>query len=267
MRTAALVLLMAFAAVGRGDNVAEPTKKNTPRIVREAITNQPIHDSRLDGKLILTSADGSKKTLGIVIFTRPSKDAATTETVIRILSPSDDPGATLLILQKEGEHARIYYHETQAQTAQEITVDKSRDRFLDTDFSYEDINFSFLRWGQQEFVREEKRLSRKCDVIKSIPTAEEKSQYAYVLSWLDQEERAPLVTEGYDSQGTLLKKMVVKGFERSGGGLVIKEMAIEDVKRDHKTTLKTTRADFHVNHPDALFTKESFFRDISADNR
>ncbi len=246
-----------------GTIVLDPTKPNAPRIVREAITNQPIHDYRLDGRLELTSADGAKKKLGIIILGRPVKDYSNVKTIIRVTSPSDVAGATLMVWQTDHSPNQIFYRGSGASEPIEIQAEKNRERFLDTDFSYEDVNFSFLRWAKQEtFKPDEKRVARWCHVVKSTPTSSDGSQYAYVISWIDREALAPLVAEGYDAQGKLLKKLTVKGFRRDGGGWSVSEMTVEDLLRGHRTKLVIEKGDFHIEHPDELFTREKFFLEL-----
>ena len=114
-----LFVAASIASAQDGTVVLEPTKKTAPRIVREAITNQPIHDYRLDGSLELTSADASKKKLGIVVFGRPMKDYSNVKTIIRVTSPPDAAGAALMIWQTDNAPNRIFYRAAGAPEARE----------------------------------------------------------------------------------------------------------------------------------------------------
>ena len=252
-----------LAVAALADIVLEPTKPTAPRIVREAITNQPLHDFTLTGKLILTGTDGTRKTLGVMILTKPAENS--TQTIFRVIDPIEISGAALMVLQSVDRPNQIFFRAPGAAEAMEITAERSREHFLNTDLSYEDVNFSFLRWASQETLREEKRLSRWCYVIKSVPAQEDHSQYASVLSWIDKEARAPLVAEGYDAEGHLVKSFVIKGFLRSGGGWTVKEMVVEDKLAEHQTKLVIEKGDFKIIHPETLFTREKFFRDLSSD--
>ncbi len=257
------VVVGSKLAAAAADIVLEPTKPTAPRIVREAVTNQPLHDFRLDGKLILAGTDGTKKTLGVVILTKPTETS--TDTIFRIVEPVEVSGAALMVLQSADHPNQIFFRGPGEAEAVEITGERNREHFLDTDLSYEDVNFSFLRWISQETLREEKRLGRWCDVIKSIPAREDHSQYASVLSWIDKETHALLVAEGYDVEGHLLKSFIVKGFLRSGGGWTVKEMVVEDQSTGHKTRLVIEKGDFKIDHPEGLFTRKEFFRDLPSD--
>lgn len=262
MKTAILWALCFCAAAALADKVVEPTKPMGPRIVREAISNQPTGDFRLKGRLILTGKEGRRTTLGLVIFTKPSE--TTTKTIFGITQPPETAGAALLLIQSFDEPNQIYYRSAGADAAVRVTAQNGSERFMDTALSYEDLNFSFLRWANQEWLREEKRVGRWCDVIRGKPASEDDSQYAYVLSWIDKEGRAPLVVEGYDINGRLIKSVIVKGFMRSGGGWTIKEMVVTDYRAGQTTRLIIDKGDFKTKLPETLFCPESFFNESEA---
>ena len=76
-----------------------------------------------------------------------------------------------------------------------------------------------------------------CNVLESINPAP-KSGYARVLSWLDKESGGPVMAEGYDQSGRLLKEFSIKGFAKVQGEYQLKELQIQTTQAKTRTRLE-----------------------------
>lgn len=93
---------------------------------------------------------------------------------------------------------------------------KWNDEVMETTFSYEDFLEAHYFWTEQTSLGEKKFGTRDCDVVKSTPSATDKSHYTDATSWLDHTIGFPVYVEKTMKGGTV-KEFTYYGLRKEGG--------------------------------------------------
>lgn len=94
------------------------------------------------------------------------------------------------------------------------------------DVTVEDLSLGFLYWPDARLLGEETVRTRSAWKIELRP-GRQKSAYAVVRVWVDQESGALLRIDGFDGQGRLSRRFEVVSGQRIDGRWMLKQMRIE----------------------------------------
>ncbi len=101
-------------------------------------------------------------------------------------------------------------------------------RVLGTDLAYEDLALRFLYWSRASIVDEERVKTRPAWKLR-LDAPGRRSQYSSVNLWVDKESGALLRAEGYDWNGSLVKRFEVVSAQKINGAWYLKQMRIESL--------------------------------------
>jgi hypothetical protein len=107
-----------------------------------------------------------------------------------------------------------------------------------SDFSLADLGMEFLHWPVQRQLKDQMRLGQPCYVLESSnPQAH---GIVRVKSYIDKESGGPLIADGYDAQGSLVKEYSLHGssFKKVHGRWQLEKMDIRNKKTGSHTELK-----------------------------
>ncbi len=91
------------------------------------------------------------------------------------------------------------------------------DGFLGTTFSYEDLLDAQYFWPEQMVLGEASFGGRRCDLLKSVPGASDRTSYTQVRTWLDHNIAYPVHAEKKLRQGGAVKEITYFGLRQSNG--------------------------------------------------
>jgi hypothetical protein len=111
------------------------------------------------------------------------------------------------------------------------------EKFAGSDFSMADLGLEFLRWPDQRVMKWEMKRSFGCKVLESRNPEPVPGGYSKVVAWIHEETSALIQAEAYDIRGKLLKEFRPTETEKINGRHELKEMEIENVQTDSRTTL------------------------------
>jgi outer membrane lipoprotein-sorting protein len=89
--------------------------------------------------------------------------------------------------------------------------------FVGSEFAYEDIASQELEKHTYRYLRDEAVDGTDCLVIERVPGDRKNSGYSHQQVWIDKAEYRTLKVEYYDRRGSLLKTLVVSGFQQYAG--------------------------------------------------
>jgi len=127
---------------------------------------------------------------------------------------------------------RYFDDRTNLLTATQIAVS-----FAGSDFSLADLGLEFFHWPDQCVVKWEIKRSFGCKVLESRNPEPDAGGYSRVLSWIHTETGGLIQAEAYDARGKLLKEFRPTETEKINGRHELKEMEIENVQANTRTTL------------------------------
>ena len=109
--------------------------------------------------------------------------------------------------------------------------------FAGSDFSLTDLGLEFFHWPDQRVVKWEMKRSFGCKVLESRNPDPQPNSYSRVVSWIHQDTGSLIQAEAYDTRGKKLKEFRPTEVEKVNGRQELKEMEIENVQTDSRTTL------------------------------
>lgn len=109
--------------------------------------------------------------------------------------------------------------------------------FVESDFSLGDLGLEFFHWPDQRVVKWEMKRSFGCKVLESRNPDAQSNSYSRVVSWIHQDTGSLIQAEAYDTRGKKLKEFRPTEVEKVNGRQELKEMEIENVQTDSRTTL------------------------------
>ena len=143
---------------------------------------------------------------------------------------------TLTIVHSAGQANEYLYTKPGASEPQKLNGQQAMIPFAGSDFWLADLGLEFLHWPKQRLLKTEMRKSRWCNVLQSDNPG--KAGYARVVSWLDKESGGPIIAEGYNSAGKLLKEFSIKSLKKVEGRYELEEMEIRSEETKSRTRLE-----------------------------
>ncbi len=191
-------------------------------------------------------------------FTSYSKDyGPLIKQLIRFTSPADIEGTGFLSIEKsEGETDQFLYLPALRRTRRIVSSQKSN-RFVNSDFTYEDMERRPVEDSEHRIVSEDKIGNIDCYVLESRPKEESDSQYSLLKSFIAKNIYIALSTEYYDKKGKLIKKYRTIKLEKIQNIWTETEVLMEDLKKKHKTILKINNIVYNNNIDDNIFTRQN----------
>ena len=190
-------------------------------------------------------------------FTSYSKDyGPLIKQLIRFTSPADIEGTGFLSIEKsEGETDQFLYLPALRRTRRIVSSQKSN-RFVNSDFTYEDMERRPVEDSEHKIVSEDKIGNIDCYVLESRPKEECDSQYSLLKSFIAKNIYIALSTEYYDKKGKLIKKYRTIKLEKIQNIWTETEVLMEDLKKKHKTILKINNIVYNTNLDDNIFSRQ-----------
>lgn len=222
-------------------------------IMRRVLANRPAISLWLEAELTIQRRTADRYDLHIFL----NGDLNRLRTVYRVTDPKEAAGTTVLMI----EDGDTWLCEKNKAEPRKLTPAERAAPFLGSDFGYEDLELAFLRWPNQKFVRESRRLGFDCWVIEGTPAPGSASQYQHVLMWVDKKYMAIVIAEAYDAKNKLLKKFEVGSVRKldDKGHYIVGQIALENVQKKSRTVLRI-REDHMEQFAPALFAPETFVK-------
>jgi len=139
-------------------------------------------------------------------------------------------------------------------SARKIEAQEKTKSFMNTEFSYEDLE-SFNRPDEQYFLKGEELLNGvNCYIVEVI--GHSNTQYRRRLAWVDDEEWLLRKVEFFDKNNKLFKVLTVDGYYESGIYNFTTKMTMNNVRTSSHTVMDLSDIKYNINIPDSYFTKE-----------
>jgi hypothetical protein len=180
-------------------------------------------DYRANGHLVRVDANGARRDYPITIkahwfpgvlrvyveIANAPKTGPDSLVIVRTLTH-------ILLEMRPGGKNTILIAQTNDKQAHPLPFDKWNDGVMETTFSYEDFLEAQYFWTEQTALGENKFGARDCDVVKSTPSAADKTHYANATTWLDHTIGFPVHVEKTMKSGAV-KEFTSFGLRHEGG--------------------------------------------------
>ena len=209
-------------------------------------------------KMVLVNAQGQTKERRIERYTKTDANDLN-KILIRFLSPRDVENTALLTWEWQGGDDDQWLHLPAIGNPKRIGSSGKKNRFMGTDFSYEDLRPESIDSYSYKLIGSEACDGGSCFVVEAVPRTERERQdsgYGRRKFWIRKDNYYSVKREFYDTAGTLEKierstgiKNVVGSVWRAGS------IEMEDVKKRTKTILTGEERRINQGLSEQIFTE------------
>ncbi len=208
-----------------------------------------------DMQLIDRNGNTSKREVSNYYLKTPEK---LTKTMIVFLNPADVRGTGLLTWEQKGREDDQWLYLPASGKERRIAASGKKNKFMGTDFAYEDLRPENLETHTYNLVGSEAVGGKDCYVVEALPsTDQEKSESGYSKRkfWIRKDIFFTIKKEFYNKQDQLEKVSLDEELENVSGSMWrAKKVTMEDLKAKHKTVDITTERKIDKGIPDSQFT-------------
>ncbi|MDR1240052.1 MAG: outer membrane lipoprotein-sorting protein [Treponema sp.] len=190
------------------------------------------------------------------------KDYGDTEKILMVFnSPRDVAGTGYLSFSYDDESRDddIWLYLPAMKRVRRITGSGKNDRFMGTDFTYEDMGSRSLDKDEFSFRGEEALEGDLCWVVEAKPK-DGRDPYGRRLIWVHKDSYMFRAVDYYDRQDRLLKTLRVPEIRQISGIWTAQKMEMTNVQDKHSTVIEMSEIRFNVPLDDNLFAVTSLER-------
>ncbi|HHY18744.1 MAG TPA: outer membrane lipoprotein-sorting protein [Firmicutes bacterium] len=157
--------------------------------------------------------------------------------LIEFLTPADVKGTKFLSLRDLKSNAEeMWLYLPALKRERRIAGHMTKDNFMGTDFTYEEISGSYQDKYSAKRLKDEEYNGKKCYVLELTPKDKEES-YKTVKMWVWQSEMIPIKIEFYNKDNKLWKEMHSEKIEKQANGIYLPLKITMSNKIDQTTTI------------------------------
>jgi len=228
-------------------------------IMNKMVTSDKVMTTQMNIKLTHTEIKRGKEKVKVRELVRYHKRYNTgnykSKSLMRFSKPDIINGTGFLIWAKSEGYNDQWLFLPKVKSARKIETQDKTKSFMNTEFSYEDLE-SFNRPDEQYFLEGEEVINGvNCHIVEVI--GHSNTQYKRRLTWVDSENWLLRKVEFYDKNNKLLKVLNVDGYQQMGGFSFATKMTMKNVQTNSQTIMDISDIKFNINIPDSYFTKES----------
>ena len=253
LRTVALVLIILLSSAGLV--LAAPNGQQ----VMENVYNRPSGDDMTaDLTMTLTNSRGSTRKRSITQFSLDTGEVE--KKMMFFLAPADVKDTSFMSWSyDDARDDDQWIYLPALRRVKRISSDSKNDRFMGSDFTYDDLGERHPAEDRHTLLREENYKGEECYVIESIPRGSEDA-FSKTVSWIAKDKWIGLKREYYAENGQVYKSLNIDEFEQIDGYWVITNMLMKDLDRSHSTRLEMENVKFDNNLTDSFFSERQMQR-------
>lgn len=176
------------------------------------------------------------------------------KTYTRFSSPANIKGTVFLVWENQDRDDDQFLYLPALRRIRRIVSRQKKSRFVNSDFTYEDMQRKKPEESHHRLLRTVKYENRDCWVVESIPK-KGTSQYKRWVSWIDKEYLLPRKVEYYSRKGKLLKQYQGANIKKIDTIWTIHDIEMHDFKKRHTTRMKVKKVRYNRKVKDIIFKR------------
>ncbi len=205
-------------------------------------------------KTEMTLIDKKGNTRVREMISQRKKSGELEKSLIRFTSPADIEGTGFLSWENKDRDDDQFLYLPALRRVRRIVTSQKDMGFVNTDFTYEDLQRRKVENDQHRLLGEGKIEDWQCWKLESIPKKETDSQYRKFVSWIVKEIYVPIKVEFYDRKGQMIKRYTVNKLQKIDGIWTEMELVMHDLKDNHETKLKVKETRYNKGISEQVFT-------------
>jgi hypothetical protein len=229
---------------------AEPDGRQIAQIVYDRDDGR---DSYAKIKMLLIDKKGRKRLRTLITAVKDYGEVSKRFT--RFYTPKEIEGTAFLTWEiSQGDDEQFLYLPALKRVRRVVSTQK-KNRFVNTDYTYEDLERRKVERDVHRVLRTETYDSRSCWVVESIPQKNDNTQYSKRVSWVDQELYIPLKIDYYDKRKRLAKRLLNENIKKIDGIWTAMDTEMRDLIKKRRTLMRIGEIHYNRGIPDKVFTK------------
>ncbi len=215
-------------------------------IIRKIDATERVASSKSQGKQIITTSGGKKRTLEMIAFSKNRNE----KQLMVYTAPKRIKGDKILMLN-EGDD--IWFYTPKTDRVRHLASHAKRQKVQGSDFNYEDMaggkieeDYTCKLLGSEEID------GRKSYKLELIPT-ESGPHYSKLILWADAERFITLRIDYYED-GELLKRLLCKDIRNIQGHWYAMKLIMTNLLEGGETVFETEEIEFDLELDDTIFT-------------
>ena len=179
--------------------------------------------------------------------------------LIRFHSPADIKGSGVLTVEHPDRDNDQWLYLPAYHTTRRIAAANRGDRYMGTDFLYEDIMREKIEEYRYRTAGEDTAGGVRYVVVEAVPVAESlarETAYSKKLIWVDRARDVILRVDYYDRDGRLFKRLAVSEIEQVADKYRWRVVRMEDFVRQHATVVNYHGRKIAAGVPERFFTEQ-----------
>ncbi len=210
-------------------------------------------DSVFTVKMTLVDRRGRERERTMVTYSKDAEDGLV-NTFMQFESPADIKGTRFLTLEQRGEDDTQYLYMPALGRSRRIVGGQRQQSFVNTDFTFEDMERRHPDDDLHTLKREEKFKEWDCYVIETVPGEGRDSQYSKSVVWMDKASDVVVKVDFYDQRERHVKQLRVNRLEKKDGIWTAMDTEMENLTRGTRTRLVTLDVKYNQGLDDSMFT-------------
>jgi outer membrane lipoprotein-sorting protein len=249
--TVAILLIAAFSV----------SAQLTGREIVDKAYNLPTGDDQTSVlTMTLINKSGQTRVRKIQQYTKDFGD--TEKSIMFFKTPADVKNTSFMNWSYDSDKADDQWIYLPAlKKVKRISSDSKSDYFMGSDFTYDDLGDRKLDADTHKLLREETVDGVECYVVESV-SKDEDYMYSKTVTWIRKNNFVGMKKEFYDEDEELLKILSIKDLKEIDGIWVITRSEMENVQKNHKTTMELSDIKINTGVPSSKFSERMMTRGI-----
>jgi hypothetical protein len=180
------------------------------------------------------------------------------KSLLRLVKPDIVKGTGFLIWSNRTGGNDQWLFLPKLKTAKQIESKEKTSRFMNTEFSYEDLE-SFNQSDEQYFLYNEENIDGlHCYIVEIIGHTQ--TQYKRRLAWIDSENWLLHKVEFFDKSNKLFKILTMSEYTSLENYHFASKMIMKNIQTGCQTLMNVSEIKYNIDLPDSYFTKESLVK-------
>jgi len=210
--------------------------------------------------MILVSPKGSSKVRKFNSWNKRTEKYD--KSLIKFTYPGDIKGTSLLShIERKSDNEKQWIYLPAFKKLRRIGGGDRGDRFVNTEFYYQDLRPLSVDDYSYKLLKEEKCGKVQCYVIESKAKSEKLKKdwpYSKVVTWLRKDNYFQVKANFYNKKGKIIKELVLeKAHKVKDKCWRADKMTMTNLKTKRKTILKLTKISVKKSIPDEIFSSHS----------
>lgn len=225
-------------------------------IISDAYYRDDGDDAYFKIKMTLVDKRDNKRERILEIFSKDYEDLLKTH--LTFLEPADIENTSFLSWENnDGKDDTQYLYLPALGRSRRIVSSQKKLSFVNTDYTYEDMQRRVPQRDRHEFVGEQSYNGYQCYVVESTPKEKKDSQYSKWISWIDKKSFVVLKVEFYNKKEKKIKELKVEKLKTVSDIVTPIVTVMKDLKQNHTTIMEVIEVKYNQGLDDELFSLRS----------